>query len=149
MDKIEQITNALQKLMFYSYKSFLKSNDGFEIEDERNGYESEQFTEVIQSECGIKFDKATTERYGADYILHYKMADWLAELFSAHELPIQFTSQLKNRSGGDQIYVNRLGDIDVEIDYDQKILGSIDEVILGNILNKLEAQLSFLALKYQ
>ena len=149
MDKIEQITNALQKLMFYSYKSFLKSNDGFEIEDERNGYESEQFTEVIQSECGIKFDKATTERYGADYILHYKMTDWLAELFSAHKLPMQFTSQLKNRSGGDQIYVIRLGDIDVDIDYDQKILGSIDEVSLGNILNKLEAQLSFLAIKYQ
>ena len=115
MDKIEQITNALQKLMFYSYKSFLKNNDGFEIEDERNGYESEQFTDEIQTDCGIEFLRASTERYGADYILHYGMVGWLAELFSAYKLPLAFTSDLQNRSGGDQAYINSLGYVSDEI----------------------------------
>jgi len=149
MDKIEQITNALQKLMFYSYKSFLKNNDGFEIEDERNGYESEQFTNEIQTDCGIEFLRATTERYGADYTLHYGMVAWLAELFSAYKLPLAFTSDLQNRSGGDQAYIKSLGYVSDEIKYDLTALSGLSKDELLTICDKLEAQVSFLTLKYQ
>ena len=149
MDKIEQITNALQKLMFYSYKSFLKNNDGFEIEDERNGYESEQFTDEIQTDCGIEFLRASTERYGADYILHYGMVGWLAELFSAYKLPLAFTSDLQNRSGGDQAYINSLGDVSDEIKYDLTTLSGLSKDDLLTICDKLESHISFLTLKYQ
>ena len=149
MDKIEQITNALQKLMFYSYKAFLKNNDGFEIEDERNGYESEQFTDEIQTDCGIKFLRATTERYGADYTLHYGMVGWLAELFSAYKLPLAFTCELRNSDGGDQEYINSLGYVSDVIEYDLTALGGLSKNDLLTICNKLEAQVSFLTLKYQ
>jgi hypothetical protein len=149
MDKIEQITDALQKLIFYSYKSFLKNNDGFEIEDERNGYESEQFTDEIQTDCGIEFLRATTERYGADYTLHYGMVGWLADLFSAYKLPLAFTSDLQNRSGGDQAYINSLGYVSDEIKYDLTALSGLSKDDLLTICDKLEAQVSFLTLKYQ
>jgi hypothetical protein len=144
----QTITNALQKLMHFSYVAFLKSNDGFEIEDERNGYESEQFTQEIQVDCGIQFLRATTERYGGDYTLHYKMVEWLAELFSAYQLPLKFTSKLRNNNGGDQAYVNRLGEVNNEINYDLDALGKLSKSDLIKICEKLELQISFLVLKY-
>lgn len=144
----QTITNALQKLMHFSYVAFLKSNDGFEIEDERNGYESEQFTQEIQIDCGVQFLRATTERYGGDYTLHYKMVEWLAELFLAYQLPITFTSKLYNSSGGDQAYINSLGDIDDEVDYDLDALGKLSDIDLLKISEKLKNQISFLTLKY-
>lgn len=149
MTNIEQITNTLQKLVYFSYKAFLKTNNGFEIEDERNGYESEQFADDIQVDCGIQFWKATTERYGADYTLHYEMADWLSQLFSTYKLPLTFTSELKNGNGGDQAYINSLAYVGEEIEYDLTALSSMGVDDLQAICNKLEAQLSYLTLKYQ
>ena len=146
---IEQVTNALQRLVYYSYKAFLKTNNGFEIEDERNGYESEQFTDDIQADCGIEFLRATTERYGADYTLHYGMVEWLAELFSAYKLPLSFTSDLRNSDGGDQEYINSLGYVSDEIKYDLNTLSDLSKDDLRTICTKLEAQVSFLTLKYQ
>ena len=144
----QTITNALQKLMHFSYVAFLKSNDGFEIEDERNGYESEQFTQEIQVDCGIQFWRATTERYGGDYTLHYEMVEWLAELFSAYQLPLIFTSKLPNSSGSDQLYINNSGGINNEIVYDLDALGKLSKSDLVKIGEKLELQISFLILKY-
>ena len=146
---IEQVTNALQKLVYYSYKAFLKNNNGFEIEDERNGYESEQFTDDIQADCGIEFLRATTERYGADYTLHYGMVGWLAELFSVYKLPLAFTSDLQNRSGGDQAYINSLGYVGDAIKCDLTALNGLSKNDLLTICEKLEAQVSFVTLKYQ
>lgn len=146
---IEQVTIALQRLVYYSYKAFLKNNNGFEIEDERNGYESEQFTDEIQAECGIAFLRATTERYGADYKLHYVMVGWLAELFSVYKLPLAFTSDLQNRDGGDQAYINSLGYVSDAIKYDLTALSGLSKDDLLTICNKLEVQISFLILKYQ
>ena len=148
-DHIHQIKKALQALVYYSYKAFLKSNKGFEIEDERNGYESEQFTDDMQADCGIEFLRATTERYGADYTLHYGMVKWLAELFSSYKLPLAFTSDLQNSSGGDQAYINSLGYVSDVIEYDLIALSGLSEEDLLTICNKLEAQVSFIALKYQ
>ena len=149
MQLIEKITNELQKLVYYSYKAFLKNNNGFEIEDERNGYESEQFSGDIQADCGIEFLRATTERYGADYTLHYGMVEWLAELFSVYKLPLAFTSDLQNRSGGDQTYINSLGYVSDAIEYDLTALSELSKENLLTICNKLETQLSYLTLKYQ
>lgn len=134
--------------MCLSYSVFLKNNDGFEIEDERNGYESEQFTEDIQRECGIQFWRATTERYGADYTLHYKMVEWLAELFSKHQLPLTFTSTLRNNCGSDQAYVKRLGEINNDVEYDLNALNKLNASDIEVISEKLDSQISFLTLKY-
>lgn len=147
--KYQQITQSLQKLMFFSYVAFLNTNDGFEIEDERNGYESEQFTEEIQADCGIQFWRATTERYGADYTLHYKIVAWLEELFNEYKLPLSFTSTMRNNSGGDQAYIKRLGEINNDVEYDLVALKKVSDLDLEKIIEKLNIQLSFVTLKYQ
>lgn len=148
-EKYRQITTSLQKLMCFSYVAFLNSNDGFEIEDERNGYESEQFTEDIQADCGVQFWRATTERYGADYTLHYKMVNWLAELFTEHKLPLSFTSNMRNSSGGDQAYIKRLSEVNNDVKYDLTVFKQLSNENLEKIVEKLNAQLSFVTLKYQ
>jgi len=146
---IEQITTALQKLMYFSYVAFLKTNQGFEIEDERNGYESEQFTEDIQEDCGIEFSRATTERYGADYTLHYSAVGWLADLLTNHDLPLIFTSHFPNQGGGDQENIIDARDTDCPIEYDiDKLVKLSDDELLA-IHQKLHAQITFLKLKYQ
>ncbi len=145
---ITQITIALQALMMFSYKAHLKNNNGFEIEDERNGYESEQFAEVIQSDCGIKFLRATTSRYGADYELHYKMVSWLAEFFNSYNLPLTFTSSTVNNSGTDQIFITNVSAINNEVTYETARLEALDDRDLLKIIEKLNSQLTYLTLKY-
>lgn len=46
---IEQITNTLQQLMYWSYVAFLKANKGLEIEDERNRYQNIQLGSKLKS----------------------------------------------------------------------------------------------------
>lgn len=145
---IIQISIALQALMMFSYKAHLKSSNGFEIEDERNGYESEQFAEVIQSDCGIQFLRATTSRYGADYELHYKMVSWLADFFNSYNLPLTFTSSTVNTSGTDQIYITRVSAIDNEVAYETAALEELEDTDLLQIIEKLNSQLTYLTLKY-
>lgn len=146
---IEQITNALQQLMYWSYVAFLKANKGFEIEDERNGYQSEQFTEDIRLNCGIEFLKATTIRYGSDYTLHYKMVWWLADLFANHKLPLMFTCEFPNQTGGDQDYIMEPSDIDYPIQYDINELEKLSEEDLLSILKVLQQQITLITIKYQ
>jgi hypothetical protein len=145
---INQISIALQALMVFSYKAHLKSSNGFEIEDERNGYESEQFAEDIQSDCGIQFLRATTSRYGADYELHYKMVGWLAELINSHNLPLTFTSSAVNTNGTDQIYITSVNAINNEVAYETAILDELDDKDYLQIIEKLNSQLTYLTLKY-
>ncbi len=145
---INQIAVALQSLVLFSYKAHFKSSTGFEFEDERNGYESEQFTEQIQAECGVQFWRATTERYGGDYTLHYKMSFWLKELFNKYDLPLTFTSFCENSNGTDQAYIKNVNVIDNIIYYDKARLEELKEDALLDIANKLASQLTFLSMKY-
>ncbi len=146
---INQIAVALQSLVLFSYKAHFKSSTGFEFEDERNGYESEQFTEQIQAECGVQFWRATTERYGGDYTLHYKMSFWLKELFIKYDLPLTFTSCCENKDGTDQAYITDTNVINNKIIYYEDRLKQLNEEDLLDITNKLASQLTFLSIKYK
>ena len=140
-EHFKKIKKHLNALVRFSYADFFKQNNEFVLEDERNGYDSDNFFDDTQDIFGVSLKNVTTERIGADFNLNYLPVSWLNQLFDEYGLACKLMGTIENRNAYEQIFVDSAKKFDVELIVAIDNLDELNEDRLNSLVSDLEKKM--------
>jgi len=146
--QLKQIKKHLNALVRFSYEDFFKQNVEFILEDDRNGYDSDNFSNHAQDVFGISLQNVTTEKIGADFKLNYLPVTWLHQIFDSYGLRCKFTGTLDNKNAYEQIFVDNAKKFETELKLSIDNINKLSADQLNSLVSDLEKKMTFIYLEY-
>jgi hypothetical protein len=145
-EEIEKIKLYFDNAVRIGIKNYLKTNDGFQINNTDDGYESDNFTEDIQQQIGISLKSSTCSNYGGDFELVFECRGELLEILKQHKMPTEFLALFENKFNSQELYLIKRNSINFKIIYPLKNDISISQASVISVAKKIDKLFSFIIL---
>jgi hypothetical protein len=144
--EIEKIKLYFDNAIRIGLINYLKTNDGFQINNTEDGYESDNFSEDIQQKIGISLKSSTYYNYGGDFELVFDCKGELLEILQQHKMETEFLALFENRFNSQELYLIKGYSINFKIIYPLKKDIYISQASVISVANKLDKLFTFINL---
>jgi hypothetical protein len=144
--EIAIIRNYFDNAIRIGIKIYLRTNDGFQINDTDDGYKSDNFSEDLQQKVGISLKSSTCYNCGDEFELVFECKGELLEILNKHEMPTEFLALFKNKNQSQEMYLIKRNALDFKIKYPIKNSIFIPQTSITKAATELEKLFSYINL---